>query len=134
MENQEINGRVNNVVILNALPLNAVSKKTAVIYCEQLSLGEFVKAFKNYATKAKEVKCYVRHQGTVALLNKMLGVNLIPSDGLYNYEDDDIMFIITLKRPARGQEVTEVKLEDLDIRLVTINDVSVLTNCSKSKR
>jgi hypothetical protein len=59
---------------------------------------------------------YVRHPATLALLRQHFPeLPETPSTGLYTYQPGDIMVIVTLRSPARGQEVATVRPEDLDI-------------------
>jgi hypothetical protein len=65
--------------------------------------------------EATEVKCYIRHQATVQLLKELLEVELAPSSEAYKYDPRDIVYVVTLKTPARGQEVTELSITDIEI-------------------
>jgi hypothetical protein len=63
---------------------------------------------------------YIRHESTIRVLSKLLNVELKPNTGLYTYKDGDILIIVTLKKPPRGQEV-EVKSEDLEYFVCTVS-------------
>jgi hypothetical protein len=69
-----------------------------------------------------EVVHYIRHPATIAAL-RSLGVPIDerPSAGLYQYANGDIMVVVTLRQPQRGQETQHVGPEDLDIRIVWVN-------------
>ena len=60
---------------------------------------------------------YIRHPSTVRILNEVLGLDLQPSTSLYQYQPGDIIIVVGLRRPVRGQEV-EVRPEDLDVAIV----------------
>jgi Domain of unknown function (DUF1874). len=66
-----------------------------------------------------EIVNYVRHESTVKLLSQILGRELAPNPGLYQWAEDDILVIVGLKKPARGQEV-QVSAEDLDLVMCRI--------------
>jgi len=105
------------VVLLNALPLNALPKDACYfnISCKRTTIEAIVDIVKH----SLKVENYIRHESTVKLLSKLLNMELKPSAGLYTYEKGDILIIVTLKKPQRGQEV-EVKEEDLDYYLCII--------------
>jgi hypothetical protein len=65
---------------------------------------------------------YIRHPATIAAL-RQLGVPIDeqPNACPYQYADGDVMVVVTLRRPQRGQEVHEVQPEDLDIRVVRVS-------------
>jgi hypothetical protein len=97
------------VVLLNALPLNSIKYTYFNIYCRRTSLQSIVDIIKH----SLKLENYIRHESTVRFLSKTLNLEIKPSSEIYEYRDGDILTIITLKKPIRGQEV-EVKEEDLD--------------------
>jgi len=101
------------VVLLNALPLNAFPYDHFAIQVHRASFT----LVKNvvYAVARVSVECFIRHEATVKLLEKVLGLELKPSSGLYQHQPDDIIFVITLKKPVRGAEVTELKEDDVEV-------------------
>ena len=62
---------------------------------------------------------FIRHQATIELL-KSLGIDLEVSSGLYQYQDGDVIYVVTLRRPVRGAEVEGLSLEDLLIHKVVV--------------
>ena len=66
-----------------------------------------------------EIINFIRHPSTVKVISEMLGLQLEPANGLYEYEEGDIVVAVTLKKPPRGREV-EVKPEDLDVYIITV--------------
>jgi len=69
--------------------------------------------------KDAEVLNYVRHESTVKVLSEILGKQLTPSAELYVWREDDVLVVVGLKKPVRGQEV-EVSVEDLDLVVVRV--------------
>jgi hypothetical protein len=105
------------LILLNAFPVNAIPFDTFTALFKRTSIEELAR---DVAT-APEVLCYIRHPATVATLQSLLNVPLRPSSELYRYREHDIIYVVTLKTPQRGQEVAEIKLEDLD--LLTFNSI-----------
>jgi hypothetical protein len=105
-------------VLLNALPLNAIPDVEFFIACKRTTIGAIVDVVKH----SLEVENYVRHESTVRLISKLLNIDLKPSSELYKYQDGDVLVIVTLRKPVRGQEV-EVREEDLDFYLCTISTI-----------
>jgi Domain of unknown function (DUF1874). len=79
------------------------------IYYKRISLEELKELAKD-----SEVLNYVRHESTVRLLSQILNKDLAPNPGIYTWQEDDILIIVGLKKPVRGQEV-QVSVEDLDL-------------------
>jgi hypothetical protein len=107
--------RKGRIILLNALPLNAFPielDRQFEIAGEVATLDELVIVLKFAELYNIKIENYIRHEPTVRLLSQLTGVELKPENKLYSYSDSDEIYIITLKKPARGQEV-EVKPEDL---------------------
>ena len=95
------------IVLLNALPLNAFEEFTDFgLWLRRLSPTDFANIVRELLRMGVEIECYVRHPATVALLSRLLGVELQPSTGLYRFDENDLgrIFIVTLQTPQRGQE------------------------------
>jgi len=103
------------VILLNALPLNAIPYKEFAIQVHRISLDQL----RNIRV-GEEVKCFIRHEGTVKLLSKVLGIEIKPSAELYQYNPEDRIYVVSLKRPQRGQEVTELTENDVEVFEVVI--------------
>ncbi|RLE65542.1 MAG: hypothetical protein DRJ38_03590 [Thermoprotei archaeon] len=99
------------------LPLNAFQGKTISIKVRRLSIEELRHLVEQYKQHGVEIVNFIRHPSTVKLLNQLLGLNMQPSSELYQYQQGDIIIVVGLRRPVRGQEV-EVKPEDLDVAIV----------------
>jgi hypothetical protein len=109
------------VVLLNALPLNAIPKDMYYfdIACKRTTPEAIVDIVRHSA----KIENFIRHESTVKLLSRLLNVELKPSAGLYTYESGDILVVVTLKRPQRGQEVTELSEEDLEYFICTVTAI-----------
>jgi len=106
-------------VLLNSLPINIFGSSEVIIKIKPITYQELA----NLVQQADEVKCYIRHPATVQLLNSMLKVwdiELQPSSGLYSFNPEDTIIVVTLARPLRGQEVTEVTPEMLILRRIEV--------------
>jgi hypothetical protein len=64
---------------------------------------------------------YIRHPATIAAL-RALGIPLSeqPNSGLYVYQHSDVIVVVTLRNPTRGQEQNVVRPEDLEAYIVTV--------------
>jgi hypothetical protein len=114
------------LVLLNALPLNAIQSDFFVITCKKVPLSVVVELIKS----SDNVDNYIRHESTVKLLSRLSGKELKPSSGLYKHEDFDVLEIVTLKRPIRGQEV-EVTEEDLEAYTCIVTQKQGVSELSK---
>ena len=97
------------LVFLNALPLNSIPKRAFSINCVRISPFDIVEIAKD-----REIENYIRHEGTTKLLSSLIDREIKPFAGLYSYQQGDQLLIITLKKPIRGQETTEVNVDDID--------------------
>lgn len=101
---------------MNAFPIAAfAADKPTTFSFVPIKLEELAELVKR--PRITEVVSYIRHQGTIKLLSKLLGLELQPSSGLYKYSPEDLVVIIVLKKPVRGQEV-EPSPEDLAVYMV----------------
>ena len=107
-------------VFLNALPLNAlgITKPTRIIVTPVKI--DTLRQLAPLMRESGSVECYIRHPATVNLLNKLLGLNLQPSNGLYSYQLGDVLYVVTLKKPIRGQEINDITENDIDIYQIEV--------------
>jgi hypothetical protein len=105
------------VVLLNALPFNAFTFNTFTLHVTRITLQQATELI----GRAQVVENYIRHEGTLKLLSAVTGIQLTVNSGLYQYRTGDVIVVITLKKPVRGQEVAEVSPEDLDVFKVTVH-------------
>ncbi len=108
------------IVILNALPLNMFPSDWDRFTIKVIKATE--KDLLHDITDAREVKCYIRHTATVQLLEKLLGLKLQQSSELYKYNPEDKVYIVTLKTPQRGQEATEISVNDIEIYMIVATE------------
>jgi hypothetical protein len=113
------------LVFLNALPINAFKspplppKFTLHIYNINIHvlksvIDDMVKPW------GIPIVNYIRHEATVKYLNERLGLSLVSNAGLYEYQRGDVLVVITLKKPERGKEVSEISDNDIEIYLVEV--------------
>ncbi len=103
-------------VFLNALPLNAIPYSSFTVICRRVGL----EALRDLVEDSV-VESYIRHEATLKVISSVLGVDLKPSSGLYSYSPGDAVVVVALKKPVRGQEVAEVRQEDLDVLLCLVS-------------
>jgi len=105
----------NRIVLVGGLaPSIFENYKELIIYYKKISLDELRELARN-----AEVMNYVRHESTVKLLSSILNRDLTPNAGLYTWREGDVLVVVGLRKPIRGQEV-EVRADDLDLVLCKI--------------
>ena len=109
------------VVFLNALPLNALPRRHISLDVLPVSLQELVDWVQRRVAEGYELTHYIRHGATIQTL-RAAGIPLSeqPNAGLYQYQHGDVIAVITLRTPQRGQEVQQVRPEDLETWIVTV--------------
>ncbi|PMP89125.1 MAG: hypothetical protein C0173_06080 [Desulfurella sp.] len=100
------------LVLLNALPINAFPDRWQD-FAIQVRRA-IVEDLKLAITENTKVECYIRHTGTVQLLQQILNIKLEPSAQLYRYNEGDDVYVITLKNPVRGADV-QPSAEEIEI-------------------
>jgi len=110
------------VVLLNALPLNAIPYERFAIQVARLSPGVFEDLLTRNIERGYQIVSFIRHKETVHLLSKMLNIKIETSSDLYEFIEDDLIYVITLKpeKIQRGQEATDLKPEDLAYYYVAV--------------
>jgi hypothetical protein len=103
------------VVFLNALPLNAFPFSSFMLRTFKVTVDEL-----KTIIAGKQIINYIRHPATISLLSSLLGINLTPNPGIYQYSQGDEIVVITLKTPQRGQEVQTISPSDLLIYRVEV--------------
>ena len=108
-------------VFLNALPLNAMPRRHIQLDVIPVSIGDLVGWIQRRAQEGYQIIHYIRHQATIAAL-RALGapLNDQPNAGLYQYEAGDIIVVVSLRNPPRGQEVQQVSISDLEAWVVAV--------------
>jgi hypothetical protein len=108
---------MSRVVLLNAFPINAFNMDRFTVYFSRVSAKNFVDEVSLYS----DVVSFIRHVSTVKILVQLLKREITVSNGAYVLEDNDLIYIVTLKRPARGVEVEDVSVDDLDfVRVIVL--------------
>jgi hypothetical protein len=109
------------IVILNALPLNALPRRHTQLDVIPVTIGELAQWIQRRIVEGYEIIHYIRHGTTIATL-RATGIPLseTPNAGLYQYQYGDILVVVTLRNPPRGQEQTQVTINDLESWVVTV--------------
>lgn len=108
------------VVFLPPVPLNAIPGQDILLIVKRRPLEEVKKTIDALVRQGARIECYIRHESTVRVLNQALGLDLKPSNALYRYQEGDVLIVVGLKKPVRGQEVADVTIDDLDIAIVSV--------------
>jgi len=117
----EQGGRRGRVIFLNALPLNSLPRRHIQVDILPVSLQELAQWINRRLQEGYVVEHYIRHVATVAAL-RSLGIPLSdqPNSGLYSYSHGDVIIVVTLRAPVRGQEQAQVSISDLEAWIVTV--------------
>jgi hypothetical protein len=110
------------VVFLNALPLNALPRAHLELDVLHVSnINELVAWVQRRLREGWQLAHYIRHPATIAAL-RQAGIPLSeqPNSGLYQYAPGDVIVVVTLRSPARGQEQTQVSPQDLEAWIVAM--------------
>ena len=110
------------VVFLNALPLNALPRSHLRLdVLPVANINELVQWIQRRVQEGYTVEHYIRHPATITAL-RQLGIPLSeqPNSSLYTYQPGDIIVIVTLRSPQRGQEQQQVNISDLEVWIVTV--------------
>ena len=109
------------VVILNALPLNALPRRHIQLDVIPVSVNDLVAWIQRRLQEGYELAHFIRHPATIQAL-RVAGIPLseAPNSGLYTYQPGDIIVVVTLRAPQRGQEQTQVSPQDLETWVVAV--------------
>jgi len=109
------------IVFLNALPLNALPRSHLRLDVIPVALQELAQWVNRRLQEGYELVHYIRHPATIQVIRSVgIPLNEVPSAGLYQYVSGDIIVVITLRTPQRGQEQTQVSPSDLETWVVTV--------------
>jgi hypothetical protein len=113
-----IRGRI---VILNAFPLNALPRRHVQLDILPVGVNDLVAWVQRRLAEGFQLVHYVRHVGTIQAL-RSIGIPLSsePNSGLYAYDAGDIIVVVTLRTPTRGQEVAQLSPQDLEAWIITV--------------
>ncbi len=107
------------LILTNAFSVSMLQNpRRATVEFRRLSVQELRELVQN----GRNIEHYIRHTSTVELLQRLLGVQLPPAGNIYVYRPGDIVVMITLVTPQRGQDVT-VREEDVVIYRVIVHAI-----------
>ncbi len=114
-------GPARRAVFLNAAPLNALPRRHLQLDILPVSLQDLAWWVQRRLAEGWQLIHYIRHSATVETL-RAVGIPLDPQPnaGLYQYAPGDVLVIVTLRTPQRGQEVTQVSPQDLEAWIVAV--------------
>ncbi len=110
------------IVVLNALPLNALPRTPHLrLDILPVSINELAQWVQRRLQEDYEIVHFIRHPATIVAL-RSIGIPLLetPNAGLYQYAPGDVIVVVTLRTPQRGQEVQQVRPEDLEAWIVVV--------------
>jgi hypothetical protein len=108
------------VVVLNALPLNSLPKMHLQLdVLPAGSIHELALWVQRRLQEGFQLIHYIRHVATIqALRSAGIPLSEAPNTGLYAYQPGDIIVVVSLRAPVRGQEVLQVSPQDLEAWIV----------------
>jgi hypothetical protein len=117
-ERPAIRGRI---VFLNALPLNALPRAHLELDVLPVSVSDLVAWVQRRLAEGWQLVHFIRHPATIQAL-RSVGIPLAeqPNSGLYVYEPSDIIVVVSLRTPQRGQEQAQVNISDIESWIVTV--------------
>ena len=120
-ENAVSQENAKRIVFLNALPLNSLPRRHVHLDVIPVSLKELAGWIARRLGEGYQLEHYIRHESTIQVL-KAIGIPLaeVPNAGIYKYRDNDVLVVVSLRNPVRGQEV-QVTSEDLEVWVVTVS-------------
>jgi len=111
---QTVRGRL---IFLNALPLNAFNGNVHLDVI-RVTIQELTRWVNERLAEGFEIVHFIRHNGTIQTL-RAVGIPLAeaPNAGLYRFQSGDVIVVVTLSSPQRGQEA-QPHVEDLAFWIV----------------
>ena len=109
------------IVFLNAMPLNSLPRRHLALDVMPVSINDLVAWIQRQLAEGWHVIHFIRHPATIQAL-RAVGIPLPsePNSGLYQYTPGDVLVVVTLRSPVRGQEQTQISLHDLESWIVTV--------------
>ena len=109
------------VVALNALPPNALPRRHLQLDMIPVSISDLAAWVQRRLQEGWQLIHFIRHPATIQAL-RAAGVPLPeqPNAALYTYQPGDILVIVTLRSPPRGQEVQQVNVSDLEFWVAAV--------------
>jgi len=113
------------IVVLNALPLNALPRAPLRMTVEPMSAVTLARWLEHMVRQGYAVVHYIRHPATIRLLRDLgAPIDEQPNSGLYQYADGDIIIVVTLRQPQRGAEIQRVEPGDVEAWEVRIQPIA----------
>jgi len=110
----ETNQTQPRVVLTNAFAMSMLKNpREAIVQFRRISLEE-LRELARY-----NVVNYIRHPSTLSVVSDIIGRQLEVNSGNYVYHVGDVIIMITLATPQRGQEA-QVKPEDLVVYQISV--------------
>jgi hypothetical protein len=108
------------IVVLNAMPLNSLPRSHIRLDILPVALQDLAVWVQRRLREGWQLIHFIRHPATIAAL-RTAGIPLSeqPNAGLYQYAPGDVLVVVTLRNPPRGQEVQQVNASDLEAWIVT---------------
>jgi len=109
------------LVFLNALPLNSLPRSHLELDVLSVSLQDLARWVQRRLQEGFQLIHFIRHPATITAL-RQLGIPLSeqPNSGLYSYDAGDIIVVVSLRAPQRGQEQQQVNISDLEAWIVSV--------------
>jgi len=109
------------IVFLNAMPLNSLPRRHLALDVMPVGINDLVTWTQRRLREGWQVIHFIRHPATIQALRAAgIPLNEQPNSGLYTYQPGDIIVIVTLRSPQRGQEQQQVNISDLEVWIVTV--------------
>jgi hypothetical protein len=70
--------------------------------------------------EGRQIVNYIRHPSTINALREVMPNNIYPNNGIYSYQEGDLLIVVTLRNPQRGGQEQNVTLSELDLWLVEV--------------
>jgi len=109
------------IVFLNAMPLNSLPRRHLALDVMPININDLVAWIQRRLQEGWQVIHFIRHPATIQAL-RAVGIPLPsePNSGLYSYQPGDIVVVVSLRNPVRGQEQNQVTPQDLESWVVTV--------------
>jgi hypothetical protein len=103
------------------MPMNSLPRRHLALDVMPVSINDLAAWTQRRLQEGWQVIHYIRHPATIAAL-RAAGIPLSeqPNSGLYQYQPSDIIVVVTLRSPQRGQEQAQVSVSDLGAWIVTV--------------
>jgi len=115
---KERGGRKGRVVVLDALPLNALPKTHLRLDILPINIYDLLRWIYDRVAEGYISMQYLRNKAIAKAFFREGVLLLLPDSDSYQYMPDDIIVVVSPKSPV--QEQTQVRIEDLEAWIVTV--------------